>query len=197
LFINGGIQLNLISTASGTTFGACSNTDFDNTGSFNIAGGQMSLVNCIWTLGNANYQAIVAIGGYFRVSNSNFQAAVALNNYMISISGGTVAQFTNNTFQNSGSPGGYIVMASGDVIINGNKFVTPANQTWTNALIYINGAPPRATIVNNRSTDKGTGIGKFVGITNDNWHVVCNNAGIGWGYTFPGGYSQMIVANNS
>jgi hypothetical protein len=197
LFINGGIQLNLITTASGTTFGACSNTDFDNTGSFNIAGGQMSLVNCIWTLGNANYQSIVAIGGYFRVSNSNFQAAVALNNYMISISGGAIAQFTNNTFQNSGSPGGYIVVASGDVIINGNKFVTPANQEWTNALIYINGAPPRATIVNNRSSDKGTGLGKFVGITNDNWHVVCNNAGIGWGYTYPGGYSQMVVANNS
>ena len=197
LFINGGIQLSLISTASGTTFGACSNTDFDNTGSFNIAGGQMSLVNCIWTLGNANYQAIVAIGGIFRVSNSNFQAAVALNNYMISISGGAFAQFTNNTFQNSGSPGGYIVVASGDVIINGNKFVTPANQAWTNALIYINGAPPRATIVNNRSTDKGTGLGKFVAITNDNWHIVCNNAGIGWGYTYPGGYSQMIVANNS
>jgi hypothetical protein len=197
LFINGGVQLSLISTASGTTFGACSNTDFDSYGRVTIAGGQMSMVNCIWTIGNASYQAIVATGGMIRVTNSDFQAAVALTNYMVTVSGGTYAQFSNNTFQNSGSPGGYIVVASGDVIINGNKFVTPANQSWVNSLIYINGSPPRATIVNNRSTDKGTGTGKFVAITNDNWHIVCNNAGIGWGYTYPGSYSQMVVANNS
>ena len=197
LFINGGIQLSLLSTVSGTTFGVCSNTDFDNTGSVNMAGGQMSFVNCYWTIGNASYQAIVATGGIIRVDNSDFQAAVALNNYMIAISGTTYTQFTNNTFQNSGSPGGYIVVANGDVIINGNKFVTPANQAWTNALIYVNGSSPRATIVNNRSTDKGTGAGKFIGITNDNWHIICNNAGIGWGYSYPGSYSQMIVANNS
>ena len=197
LFINGGVQLSLLSTAGGTTFGACSNTDFDSYGKVTMAGGQMSFVNCIWTIGDANYQAIVTTGGIMRVSNSNFQAAVALVNYMVSISGATYAQFSNNTFQNSGSPGGYIVAANGDIIVNGNKFVTPANQAWTNALIYINGSSPRATIVNNRSTDKGTGAGKFVGITNDNWHIVCNNAGIGWGYTYPGSYSQMIVANNS
>jgi hypothetical protein len=198
LFINGGIQLSLISTGSGTTFGVCSNTDFDNTGSFNMAGGQMSFVNCYWTIGNANYQPIVITGGILRVDSSDFQAAVALNNYMISISGGaTYVQVTGCTFQNSGPNGGYITMSSGDAIVNGNKFVTPANQAWTNALVYVNGAGPRMTFVNNRSTDKGTGAGSFIAVTNDNWHVVCNNAGIGWTYSYPVSRSQMVVANNS
>ena len=198
LFINGGIQLSLISTASGTTFGVCSNTDFDSFGSVNMAGGQMSFVNCYWTIGNANYQPIVITGGILRVDSSDFQAAVALNNYMISISGGaTYVQVTGCTFQNSGPNGGYITMSSGDAIVNGNKFVTPSNQTWTNALVYVNGAGPRMTFVNNRSVDKGTGAGAFITVTNDNWHVVCNNAGIGWTYSYPVSRSQMVVANNS
>ena len=198
LFINGGIQLSLISTASGTTFGVCSNTDFDTYGYVNMVGGQMSFVNCYWTIGNANYQAIVVSGGILRVDCCDFQAAVALTNYMIAVSGGsTYTQITGCTFQNSGPGGGYIVVTAGDAIVNGNKFVTGANQVWTNSLIYINGSSPRATVVNNRSTDKGTGTGKFVIVTNDNWHMICNNAGIGWGYTYPGSYTQMIAANNS
>ena len=198
LFINGGIQLSLISTVSGTTFGVCSNTDFDTYGYVNMAGGQMSFVNCYWTIGNANYQAIVVSGGILRVDCCDFQAAVALTNYMIAVSGGsTYTQITGCTFQNSGPGGGYIVVTAGDAIVNGNKFVTGANQVWTNSLIYINGSSPRATVVNNRSTDKGTGTGKFVIVTNDNWHMICNNAGIGWGYTYPGSYTQMIAANNS
>ena len=198
LFINGGIQLSLISTASGTTFGVCSNTDFDTYGYVNMAGGQMSFVNCYWTIGNANYQAIVVSGGILRVDCCDFQAAVALTNYMIAVSGGsTYTQITGCTFQNSGPGGGYIVVTAGDAIVNGNKFVTGANQVWTNSLIYINGSSPRATVVNNRSTDKGTGTGKFVIVTNDNWHMICNNVGIGWGYTYPGSYTQMIAANNS
>jgi len=200
LFINGGVQLSLINSivSTGTTFGVCTDTDFDTYGYVNMAGGQMSFVNCYWTIGTNTYQAIVASGGILRVDSCDFQAAVALNNYMIAVSGSsTYTQITGCTFQNSGPNGGYITVTAGDAIINGNKFVTGANQTWTNALIYINGSAPRATIVNNRSTDKGTGTGKFVTITNDNWHVLCNNAGIGWGYTVPVSYTQMIYANNS
>lgn len=198
LFINGGVQLSLITTSNGTTFGVCTDTDFDTFGSVNMTGGQMSFVNCYWTIGTNTYQAIVVSGGILRVDSSDFQAAVALNNYMVAVSGSaTYTQITGCTFQNSGPNGGYITVTAGDAIINGNKFVTGANQTWTNALIYINGSQPRATIVNNRSTDKGTGTGKFVTITNDNWHVLCNNAGIGWGYTVPGSYTEMIYANNS
>ena len=94
LFINGGIQLSLISTTSGTTFGVCSNTDFDSYGSVNMSGGQMSFVNCYWTIGNANYQPIVVSGGILRVDCCDFQAAVAVNGYTIAVSGGAYTQVT-------------------------------------------------------------------------------------------------------
>lgn len=196
LFINGGVQIKFISTAAGNTFGTITDTDFDTFGSIQMTSGEVSIINCYFTIGNAAYQAIIQTGGCLRVDSCGFQAAVALTNAMISISGASIMQMTNNTLRNSGPNGGYIVMTNGEAIINGNKFVTGANQTWTSPLIYINGSNPRATIVNNRSTDKGAGSGNFITITNDNWHMVANNLGIGWGYSYPGGYITMVVANN-
>jgi len=194
LFINGGIQLELQTTVNGTTFGACTDTDFDNTGSVSISGGNMNMVACYFTIGNAAYNPITASGGYIRIESCSFEAAVGVTNAMIQQSGSAVMQLTNNIFRNSGTPGGYFSMSAGTTIINGCQFVTPANQTWTNPLIAVAGG--RMTFVNNRSTDKGTGAGNFIAVGSDNWHMIANNLGVGWNYSFPAGYSQMVVANN-
>ncbi len=194
LFINGGIQLELQTTASGTTFGAVTDTDFDNTASISMSGGTMNMVACFCTIGNASYSPITLTGGFLRTQSCEFSAAVGVTNAMILQSGSSVMQMTNCVFRNSGTPGGYYNMTAGTTIINGCQFVTPANQTWTNPLIAVAGG--RMTFVNNRSTDKGTGTGSFITVVSDNWHMIANNLGVGWTYSYPAGYSQMVVANN-
>jgi hypothetical protein len=194
LFINGGIQLELQTTASGTTFGAVTDTDFDNTASINMTGGNMSVVACYFTVGNSNYSPINLLGGFMRVDGCQFEAAVVVNNAFILQSGASVYQMTNCLLRNSGVGGGYFNMSAGDTIINGCKFLTGANQNWTNPLVAIAGG--RITFVNNRSSDKGTGAGNFLTVVSDNWHMVANNLGIGWNYSYPAGFTQMVVANN-
>ena len=194
LFINGGIQLELQTTASGTTFGAVTDTDFDNTASISMSGGTMNMVACFCTIGNAAYSPITLTGGFLRTQSCEFSAAVGVTNAMILQSGSSVMQMTNCVFRNSGTPGGYYSMTAGTTIINGCQFVTPANQTWTNPLIAVSGG--RMTFVNNRSSDKGSGTGNFLTVSSDNWHMIANNLGVGWTYSYPAGYTQMVVANN-
>jgi hypothetical protein len=196
LFINGGIQLELQTTALGTTFGTCTDTDFDNTGSLNMTGGTMNMVACFFTIGNAAYSPIIIADGYLRVESCEFSAAVAVTNAFVRQSGGTTyVQMTNNTFRNSGPGGGFFSMSAGTAILSGNQFVVGANQSWTNPLVAVAGG--RCTFVNNRSTDKGAGSGNLITVSADNWHVICNNAGVGWAYSLPSSRPSIIYANNS
>ena len=195
LFINGGIQLELQTTASGTTFGAVTDTDFDNFGSLSMTGGNMNTVACYFTIGDATYSPIIISDGYLRVDSCQFEAAVVVNNAFIRQSGNSYVQLVNSLFRNSGPGGGYYSMSAGTTIINGNQFIVGANQTWSNPLIGVTGG--RCTFVNNRSVDKGAGSGNLIAISSNNWHVVTDNAGVGWGYSYPGTRTQMIIANNS
>jgi hypothetical protein len=196
LFINGGIQLELQTTASGTTFGAVTDTDFDNFASLSMAGGNMNTVACYFTVGDATYSPIIISDGYLRVDSCQFEAAVVVNNAFIRQTGvNSYVQLVNSLFRNSGPGGGYYSMSAGTTIINGNQFIVGANQTWSNPLIGVTGG--RCTFVNNRSVDKGAGSGNFISVSSNNWHVITDNAGVGWGYSFPGTRTQMIIANNS
>jgi hypothetical protein len=195
LFINGGIQLELQTTASGTTFGAVTDTDFDNFASLSMAGGNMNTVACYFTVGDATYSPIIISDGYLRVDSCQFEAAVVVNNAFIRQSGNSYVQLVNSLFRNSGPGGGYYSMSAGTAIINGNQFIVGANQTWSNPLIGVAGG--RCTFVNNRSVDKGAGSGNLIAISSNNWHVITDNAGVGWGYSYPGTRTQMIIANNS
>jgi hypothetical protein len=197
LFINGGIQLELQTTASGTTFGAVTDTDFDNFGSLSQTGGFMSAVACYFTIGSSSYNPITLAGnGMLRVNSCEFSAAVAVTNAFIQESGSTsYLQVDNCTFRNSGPGGGFINQNAGTAIINGNQFVVGTNQPWTNPLVAVAGG--RMSFVNNRCTDKGSGAGTLITIVNNNWHVVTNNASVGWSYSYPGTTTQMVIANNS
>jgi hypothetical protein len=195
LFINGGIQLELQTTASGTTFGAVTDTDFDNFGSLSMTGGNMNTVACYFTIGDATYSPIIISDGYLRVDSCQFEAAVVVNNAFIRQSGNSYVQLVNSLFRNSGPGGGYYSMSAGTAIINGNQFIVGANQTWSNPLVGVTGG--RCSFVNNRSVDKGAGSGNLIAISSNNWHVVTDNAGVGWGYSYPGTRTQMIIANNS
>jgi hypothetical protein len=196
LFINGGIQLELQTTASGTTFGAVTDTDFDNFASLSMTGGNMNTVACYFTVGNATYSPITISDGYLRVDSCQFEAAVVVNNAFILQSGvGSYLQLVNSLFRNSGPGGGYFNMSAGTAIINGNQFIVGVNQTWSNPLVAVGGG--RCTFTNNRAVDKGTGSGNLIAVTSNNWHVITNNAAVGWAYSYPGTTTQMIIANNS
>lgn len=197
LFINGGIQLELQTTASGTTFGAVTDTDFDNFASLSQTGGFMSAVACYFTVGSATYNPITLAGnGMLRVNSCELSAAVAVTNAFIQESGSTsYLQVDNCTFRNSGPGGGFINQNAGTAIINGNQFVVGLNQSWINPLVAVAGG--RMSFVNNRCTDKGSGAGTLITVVSNNQHVITNNASVGWSYSFPGTTTLMVIANNS
>jgi hypothetical protein len=197
LFINGGIQVELQTTASGTTFGAITDTDFDNTASYNQTGGFMSILACYFTIGNSSYNPITLAGnGILRVGTSSFEAAVAVNNAFVQESGASsYLQIDNCTFRNSAIGAGFINQNAGTAIVTGCQFVVPSNLAFLNPLVAVAGG--RMSFVNNRCTDKGTGASNLIAVVNNNWHVITNNAGVGWSYSFPGTTTQMVIANNS
>ena len=196
LFINGGIQIELQTTASGTTFGAITDTDFDNFASYNQTGGTMTIMGCYFTIGASSYNPITLAGsGYLRVQACEFSAAVAVNNAFIQQGGSSFIQISSCSFRNSQIGAGFFNMSSGTSIITGCQFVVPANLAFLNPLVAIAGG--RTTFVSNRCTDKGTGASNLIVVVNNNWHIVTNNAGVGWGFSYPGSTTQMIIANNS
>ena len=197
LFINGGIQVELQTTASGTTFGAITDTDFDNTASYNQTGGFMSIMGCYFTIGSATYNPITLAGnGILRVSTCELSAAVAVNNAFVQESGASsYLQIDNCTFRNSSIGAGFINQNAGTAIVNGCQFVVPSNLAFLNPLVAVAGG--RMSFVNNRCSDKGTGASNLIAIVNNNWHVVTNNAAVGWSYSYPGSTTQMVIANNS
>jgi hypothetical protein len=196
LFINGGIQLEIQTTASGSTFGAVTDTDFDNFASLSMNGGFMIVSACYFTVGDASYSPIQISDGFLRIDSCELQAGVVVTNAFIRQTGvNSYVQLANSLFRNSGPGGGFYNMTTGTAIINGNQFVVGANQTWANPLVAVGGG--RCTFVNNRSVDKGAGGGNLIAISSNNWHVVTDNAGVGWGYSYPGTRTQMIIANNS
>jgi len=197
LFINGGIQVDLISTASGTTFGAITDTDFDNTASYQQAGGTMTIMGCYFTIGNGSYNPITLGGnGILRVSSCEFSAAVAVTNAFVQESGSvSYLQIDNCTFRNSAIGAGFINQNAGTAIVTGCQFVVPSNLAFLNPLVAVAGG--RMSFVSNRCTDKGTGASNLIAVVNNNWHVVTNNAAVGWGYSYPGTTTQMVIANNS
>jgi hypothetical protein len=197
LFINGGIQVELQTTASGTTFGAITDTDFDNTASFNQTGGFMTIMGCYFTIGNGAYNPITLSGdGILRVNSCEFSASVAVTNAFVQESGGSsYLQIDNCTFRNSAIGGGFITQNAGTAIVNGCQFVVPPNLAFLNPLVGVAGG--RMSFVNNRCSDKGTGASNLITVVSNNWHVITNNAAVGWSYSYPGTQTQMVIANNS
>jgi hypothetical protein len=196
LFINGGIQIELQTTASGTTFGAITDTDFDNTASFNQTGGTMTIMGCYFTIGNGSYNPITLAGsGYLRVQACEFSAAVAVTNAFIQQSGESFIQISSCSFRNSQIGAGFFNMSAGTSIITGCQFIVPSNLAFLNPLIAIAGG--RTSFISNRCTDKGTGASNLIAVVNNNWHIVTNNAAVGWSYSYPGTTTQMVIANNS
>jgi len=197
LFINGGIQVELQTTASGTTFGAITDTDFDNFASYNQTGGTMTIMGCYFTIGSGSYNPITLAGsGYLRVQACELSAAVAVTNAFIQQSGSSsFIQVSSCSFRNSQIGGGFFNMNAGTSIITGCQFVVPPNLAFLNPLVAIAGG--RTSFIGNRCTDKGTGASNLIAVVSNNWHVVTNNAGVGWGFSYPGTTTQMVIANNS
>lgn len=197
LFINGGIQVDLISTASGTTFGAITDTDFDNFASYQQSGGTMTIMSCYFTIGSGSYNPITLGGnGILRVNSCEFSAAVAVTNAFIQESGSvSYLQVDNCTFRNSAIGAGFVNQNAGTAIVNGCQFIVPPNLAFLNPLVAVAGG--RMSFVNNRCSDKGSGASNLIAVVNDNWHVITNNAAVGWSYSLPGVRPQMVVANNS
>ncbi len=68
LFACGPNQLKLITTASGSTFGEISNTDFDNWGGLVMNSGKLSITGGFFSNGVAAAQAIIQTGGQLRLA---------------------------------------------------------------------------------------------------------------------------------
>lgn len=195
LFINGGTHIRFYSSAAGTAFGNILNTDFDNTASIKFEGGNINIAACIFTLGNAAYQAIRHSGGQLRVVGSKFEAAVALNQPMIEMTGNALRSFLSISGCKLDASGDNTVIkaaSSGDtahLIFCNNQIAAPTNTTPSNSLVTVN-AGARIIAIGNSLTDKGTGSGNWIEVQQDNHHQVIGNTPVGWGQSIPAPYSS-------
>lgn len=203
LFIGGGKQLRFISSGGGNTFGTVSDTQFDTWGAVEMTDGNVLMTNCSWSSGNASVRMLLHTGGNLRITSANFECAVALTNPMIecSMSSGGISYLAvvNSIFRVTGNTKAIRVAASSgsaNAIVTGNQFVLPSNSSPTNPVVDV-AAGGRVTFVGNRASDKGTGTGNLLAISQDNIHLVCDNAFLGWGLSMPASWSSVTLFNNN
>lgn len=79
----------------------------------------------------------------------------------------------------------------GSLIVNDGHFFRQGNTSYTHPTINVQSA--RATIIGNRTDDKGSGAGTFISVTNNDWNQVRANSGVGWGCVFPSGIGTSVL----
>jgi hypothetical protein len=204
LFINGGTQVNFFNGTfgplTGGTFGAITDTDFDNTAALrmNQNGGIMAVSDCYFTIGNANVQPIVLQEGSLKVIGCDFQSAVIVNNYQVvqdGQNGTSFFQIIGCRFASSGPGAGFINCNGGDMTVSDNFFIAPPNSTYSNAQVLVTGTG-RMIFNANKCRDKGAGAGSLWRSTVNNNCIVTSNQPLGWSITLPSPSGSIVVANN-
>lgn len=203
LLINGGKQFNFYTSSSGTAFGSVMGTDLDTYANVTMNGGDITFSGCWFTLGSASTSVVNLTSGKLRIVDGNLQNARALSVPMIAIAANganAYFQLANSVVSVTGDTTVFSMSASRAVataIVSANQIIPPQNGTPANPLFATTSSNTRLTFTENRLVDKGTGAGVGLAIGSDDYHVIANNALIGWAMSLPGTRRTMIVANNN
>lgn len=166
-----GWGVSLSQSPSGTTFGRMTGTDCDSCSGLAMGAGNFSVSNCFFTQDLPTRQAILHTGGDLIVSGSMFSSPV-LNNPVIQTSSPNFLILSNNSFQ-----------------------LPPGATMSAPAVLAMTGS--RLTMTGNRASDCAGGVGNFVSLAEDGWHVVMGNTFMGWGAQIPANPVSTVYANNS
>lgn len=199
LFIASGAAIKLIQTASGTTFGDITTTDFDTYGGLVVQAGQIAVSSSFFSVGSVK-QAILQTGGFVKCSSCEFEAAGVPTTPLVQISGSASGylEISNSMFRISGDESAVNVSATSGantLILMGNQFLAPQATSPSNPIIAC-ASGGRLTAIGNRASDKGSGTGNFISVIADENHNIIGNSAVGWGYAHPT-FTTAVFANNN
>lgn len=207
-----GKSINLYSSASGTTFGTCVNSDFDNYGGINIfTTGSFTFAGCNLSSGTVAQSLVTVTGGFVKMSACEYEQASSSASAVpqVSVSGSVAGEgaslvISGSTFRISGDQVAAKCSASSgtnELSICDCTFFLPQSTSPANPVVWA-AAGGRLTFIGNRAPDKGTGTGALTQCDVDERHVITSNAYLGWNAIFPNTannytfYGNNSVANN-
>jgi hypothetical protein len=176
-------------TNAGNTFGTMQGGGFDshraviNDGMnwFNMTGGYMTPAGTTSDSDGINHRATgsLKLVGY-EIAGPSTRPFITVN------SAAAEFQATGCHFQSGAVDKQSVVLAAGEAILTGNKFVRTPNVNYTTqTIIQFAG---RLTAHANRFNDRGTGTGNYaIYISTNDYHTIVGNAAPGWIYNLPAG----------
>jgi len=171
------LGIRLYQSAAGTTFGEVTNADFDTFQGISMSAGNLSLAGSFFSSNGTPW--ITQSGGQLSISGSNFFTGVGTADG-INYSGGTGSSLTLSScrFETTAADRRSIFSNGIDLTVSGCNFSRNPSIGYTAPTIDI--ASGRATLMGNRTRDKGPGPGTFIRVATDDWHRVVFNAPVGW-----------------
>ena len=159
--------------------GVVSNTDFDTTSGIWIQGGTLRISSSEFILGRPDAYALQMSDGKTMISSTNF-AGPDSRKPLVQLSGGQMS-ITDSQF----NLGGYDLTgleesgAEARLILNSNFFFRQPNKNYSLPIVRLFAG--RSIVIGNTVSDKGTGLGQFLEVSNDNpFNRIIGNASPGW-----------------
>lgn len=191
LFI-GGRAMRLFQGATGVTEGTATGCRFDNNAPLYMEAGDLGVMGGHLTMGLVGKRGFYQTGGRLRLNGMKLSCAVGVTYPMVEVNANGVkaelavygCQFDTTNFDVKSL---YVAASSTalvEVIGIGNEFLRKPNAAYAKQTIHI-AANPRATMIGNRTKDKGAGAGTFIQVDADDHHRFRDNAPVGWGMVYP------------
>jgi hypothetical protein len=187
-FATCGTGIHFFNAGSGGVAGLGVNVMLDSLSSLIFDEGQFLFDNLVISLANHGKSAIVmgtGVTGMLTLNNCDFigGAAIGTAQPLISMASGYL-QINNSRFETAALNVTSIAASSGALLISDSLFRRTGNVAYTVPTINITGSA-RASIVGNRTVDKGSGTGTFISIATGGFHQVRANEFIGWSASYP------------
>lgn len=192
---NGGRAVRFFLGATGPTWTTMTSCTFDSSCGIIMIEGRLSMAGCSIGHGVAGKQAILIQGGTVDIGGSHVATVVADSLASIQVSGGFLSMAGCRLFTSEGVNTTCLHVSGGSVTVGGCTFPRDANLTFTSSTILQTSG--RLSLVGCRTSDKGTGTGNFLTVTTDDWHIIADNAFMGWGLSLPANYVAASVYGNT
>jgi len=192
---NGGRAVRFFLGATGPTWTTMTSCTFDSSCGIIMIEGRLSLAGCSIGHGVAGKQAILIQGGTVDIGGSHVATVVTDSLASIQVSGGFLSMAGCRLYTSEGVNTTCLHVSGGQVTVAGCSFPRDANISFTSSTILQTSG--RLSLVGCRTSDKGSGTGNFLSITTDDWHIIADNAFMGWGLSLPANYATASVHDNT
>jgi len=189
--------LYLYNSASGYTFGAITNVDFDDRGGIVIVDdARVSFNSCWFTQGKADAQLFSMSGGNVECSSCHFVINIAQTggyNGFIEQTGG-ILRLTGNNYQGSSIDQQFIYSSSSILQVNGGTITRAVNIAYTAQFIRL--INTKGNVVGVYGNNLGTGGSKLIKVDTDSGVTVSNINAITWSIDTPTASLNNVITDN-